>query len=79
MGQCLSCNCNGHASECDPVTGACLVNNRLLAFNASNIGVRLKLRARMDMPRIYCFRNEANQYNFKIRHCMSQSINWDTV
>ena len=26
LGQCVSCNCNGHASQCDPVTGACLVS-----------------------------------------------------
>ena len=27
MGECLSCNCNGHATQCDTVTGACLVRS----------------------------------------------------
>lgn len=25
LGRCTRCNCNGHASTCDPVTGQCLV------------------------------------------------------
>ncbi|XP_060586623.1 basement membrane-specific heparan sulfate proteoglycan core protein-like isoform X4 [Ruditapes philippinarum] len=24
LGQCISCNCNGHSNDCDPVTGQCL-------------------------------------------------------
>ena len=25
--RCELCNCNGHASSCDPVTGACMVSD----------------------------------------------------
>lgn len=25
LGRCTRCNCNGHSSTCDPVTGQCLV------------------------------------------------------
>lgn len=25
LGNCAGCNCNGHASACDPISGHCLV------------------------------------------------------
>lgn len=30
LGTCERCNCNGHASSCDPETGSCLVGLMLL-------------------------------------------------
>lgn len=27
VGRCVRCNCNGHATSCDPESGRCLVRN----------------------------------------------------
>lgn len=27
LGTCAGCNCNGHATACDPISGQCLVKN----------------------------------------------------
>lgn len=33
LGRCVRCNCNGHATSCDPETGRCLVSLHLLLLS----------------------------------------------
>ena len=36
IGRCVRCNCNGHASSCDPDSGRCLVRLALDYFPTFN-------------------------------------------
>lgn len=48
LGTCAGCNCNGHASACDPVNGHCLVlfsSNRRRAPSSSVIRNNFQLFA----------------------------------